>query len=1808
MRHALWLLAGVLCLTGCPDDDGGVGGGGGEQDGTTGTNDATPEDMRPMADAGPDAEVPPTDMAVVPDMAVVTPDMTVLPDQGADMGPLPDMELPPECQVGDTRDCGDCAGGTQACVDGTFGPCVFPAEACNGLDDDCDQQTDEGFAGLGEACNAGVGVCATAGEVVCNGLGDGVVCNAVPGAAQAELCDALDNDCDGTTDEELSQACYGGPDGTENVGVCLGGVQVCADGEFGPCQGAVLPGDEACNGGDDDCDGTTDESMGGAALVEGCYDGPEGTAGQGICRGGQRICQAGAFGPCDGQILPGIEICDLSDNDCNGGVDDRPGGCECIPGEVQGCYSGPAGTAGVGVCVEGRQICNDNGNFGPCEGEVVPQVEICDGADNDCDGDLDDAIEGTGRPCSAGVGACLADGETVCDARQGAVVCNAVAGQPRPEVCNQIDDNCNGTNDEGLGLGDACSVGIGACTANGQVVCNGEGGTTCSARAGQPRAELCNQVDDNCNGQIDDGLGLGEACTVGVGACARQGQRVCDANGQITCSVQPGQPGAEACDSIDNDCDSSVDEGNPGGGQDCNTGVPGVCAAGVRICEGGRFACQQQVQPGAETCDGLDNNCNGNVDESAAGGPLSRACYDGPGGTQGVGLCRGGTQTCAGGQFRACEGQVLPQAEVCDSADNDCNNRVDDLPAGMCVCAPGSTRACYSGPGGTQNVGICRGGMQTCQANGQGYGACQGEVLPGAEICDGRDNDCNNRVDDAAGVGVACTNGVGECRRDGALACNAQNGQLECNARPGNPVAELCDSRDNNCNGQIDDVAGLGDRCTNGQGVCQAAGNQVCDLNRQALVCNAVPGMGGAETCDGEDDDCDGRTDEQVAGVGAACTAGVGECLERGVTVCQGANGIQCGAMASAPEPELCDGLDNNCNGNVDDAPVDVGRACMVGVGACQAPGQTVCVRNSLSCQGNPLPPQFELCNGIDDNCNGQTDENLNCNVFRSCAHAKQQGQNASAIYLIAADGVAANARSVWCDMTTDGGGWTLVGSTLNTTLNDQASDWYLDLVRLDPAAGNVGIWNGLRPLGERFDVRFSCRAAVGGANAPMDVDLSFYDTPWYREFTNGTDADSCFSEANGDAADSKVPARRNNLTSEFRRREDPYGATYLEGEDTCAAVDDFTVDFDDRGMDSDQSDTTDWGEDDSTRKCGASGVAGGQWFVWVRERPRVAVVGLQASVSTLLRNNGILADALAYDANLPPRLTTENYDTLVIGRYATNWPRMTQDLKEALDIFARNGGNIVTEWDGAAIFGQAYDASYLNRAGAPTPLGQHTVRIGGGQLRGNNTPVNLVVPADPVFQGVANPFRAGGATEYFTWLDDAIPAAPGQEFPVLSNLRVLGSFAGGVAAFPNANYGAVYRGRYCGGNALFATFDWEDDPNNAGFGPFLVNLVREANLPAPADLPDACQDSRRNVVMLCGTSQRPLTEFGVTSRILATPAGQCNPGNDVQAMFVTRNGTANLNAAAWRAYVQNGGIIISEFSSSDEVFNAVFAPNPVVAQGARIGGCADNVMPQVLRNGDNSLWQENRFSATAVANAGCGHDLAAYPSITPLGGWDAATVQLAYRDLGKGRVWLVESDWQDTQASMTDASRGLLRYMHLHRAQGAFDRGATFAGVRVNQDIHTYLKRGFQPCLQTPYNSTLPLEGIRDNCVGDVLMMACRRVDNGQLTVAAIGSRAEVLEDVGVGVNSVNAHNGVNWYYSPNRSWGYAPAGAGVNRNSCDTNGGAEGTRMCWHTNNDQITPGYRCGSNLNLNGDATWERVILHRFGDVPVDVVIP
>ena len=259
-----------------------------------------------------------------------------------------------------------------------YGECVVcepGEERCNYKDDDCDGNVDEGQTN------------------VCG------VCGPVP----SDVCNGFDDDCDGTVDEELVREC---------VTACERGIETCLDGAYRSCS-ATQPAEEICDGIDNDCDGNVDEQLECLCTIQDvgnlqpCNEPPL-PCGQGLktcectdptctefrmtqCAA---LCEYVPIGPpedCDPRVGLAVqqEECNAFDEDCDQLLDENL---------TQPCYTGDPDTLFVGVCVPGEAYCNlgvwgndMNGEFRPglCADEVLPQDEICDGADNDCDGEVD---------------------------------------------------------------------------------------------------------------------------------------------------------------------------------------------------------------------------------------------------------------------------------------------------------------------------------------------------------------------------------------------------------------------------------------------------------------------------------------------------------------------------------------------------------------------------------------------------------------------------------------------------------------------------------------------------------------------------------------------------------------------------------------------------------------------------------------------------------------------------------------------------------------------------------------------------------------------------------------------------------------------------------------------------------------------------------------------------------------------------------------------------------------------------------------------------------------------------------------------------------------------------------------------------------------------------------------------------------------------------------------------------------------------------------------------------------------------------
>lgn len=355
--------------------------------------------------------------------------------------------------------------------------------------------------------------------------------------------------------------------------------------------------------------------------------------------------------------------------------------------------------------------------------------------------------------------------------------------------------------------------------------------------------------DDPCVGGespcscLADGKGIG-ACALGVYGCS---------DGEVVCV--PNAPAAEACNGIDDDCNGVTDDQLVDLLVPCSTGAPGLCSEGLTVCESGKIVCDPLYQPSpVEVCDGdgADQNCNGMSDEAdgckCVDGDVI-TCYGGPPGTAGVGTCHAGQSVCEGGLgYGPCLAQQLPQAEVCDGngADEDCDGFADVADDQDCNCIIGTTKACYTGPAGTQKVGICHDGEEVCE-NGKNFGPCFNEQHPEVEVCDGNDvdEDCDGKAD-LKDSECSCLNGTAKpCKTslpgicsDGTSFCVAgQYGQCFPNLTP---TSETCNGEDDNCNGFVDDVD-VGAQAATQTVNCDGAASEFTLVSTPLAACDVVP-------------------------------------------------------------------------------------------------------------------------------------------------------------------------------------------------------------------------------------------------------------------------------------------------------------------------------------------------------------------------------------------------------------------------------------------------------------------------------------------------------------------------------------------------------------------------------------------------------------------------------------------------------------------------------------------------------------------------------------------------------------------------------------------------------------------------------------------------------------------------------------------------------------------------------------------------------------------------------------------------------
>ena len=490
------------------------------------------------------------------------------------------------------------------------------------------------------------------------------------------------------------------------------------------------------------------------------------------------------------------------------------------------------------------------------------------------------------------------------------------------EVCNGIDDNCNGSIDEGFDR-------------------DGDGYTTCNGDCNDGNAqihpgvpEICNNVDDNCNGIVDEGFDAdGDGYTSCGGDCN-------DANAQI-------HPGAtEVCNGIDENCNGSIDEGFDNDGD------------GFTSCGGDCNDSNPLIGPGqAEICNGIDDNCNGSIDEGFldTDGDGLKDCIDPDDDNDGVldaadcapllysvahvpAEALNLTASPASGATQLSWDQV-PEANVYDvyrgqvpvlgwAFQSVClfseaaSPRLTDTqspPVGQFYYyLQAATNTCGEGTLGTGTGGTNRPTTTPCQP--QNRDTDSDSVLDINDNCplvanpsqadqdrDGRGDACDNcptvanpnqHDTDGNGLGDACQ----DADADGFKAdvdCNDHDAAVH----PG--AADICDSKDNDCNGVVDDGYGTGSPCSAGVGACLRTGTVMC-TSTTTSACNALPGQPTTEVCNFRDDDCDGAVDEGFDQDGDGYTSCGGDCNDAVASVHPGA-------------VETFNGVDDDCNGVIDD-------------------------------------------------------------------------------------------------------------------------------------------------------------------------------------------------------------------------------------------------------------------------------------------------------------------------------------------------------------------------------------------------------------------------------------------------------------------------------------------------------------------------------------------------------------------------------------------------------------------------------------------------------------------------------------------------------------------------------------------------------------------------------------------------------------------------------------------------------------------------------------------------------------------------
>ncbi|MGB0591638.1 MAG: MopE-related protein [Myxococcota bacterium] len=674
---------------------------------------------------------------------------------------------------------------------------------------------------------------------------------------------------------------------TENeVGTCMG-ERMCTDDGLTACS-AGMASAEVCDGLDNDCDGIFDEETVGLPC--------ELSNEHGVCEG-LTTCDAATLG-CEGQV-PAPEICDGLDNDCDGEVDED----------------------GTDLDVDGLPDCVDDDDDGDT---YLDDADNCPEVPNPAQSDTD--VDGLGDACDDDD-----DGDTI----------------PDDEDNCPVNPNYEQLDEDGDGQGDVCDG-----DQDGDGIPDGE--DNCPATANPDQDDL-------------DGDGLGDACSD-------------DKDGDGT------PDGADTCPELSNP--DQLDFDGDGQGNACDPDDDGDGDLDISDCAP-LNAAMHHAAP--EVCNGVDDNCNSAIDEEGAQG-CDVYYLDGDG--DGFGQTEQTKCLCQpAGTFSATKGDDCNDAaqtanplaqEMCDGIDNDCDDVADEGGAVGCVnyfedadfdgFGKQDTAECLCGPSGTHTT---KQGGDCDDGNSAAY--------PGAqEVCGGGDEDCDLLTDEVGALGCQTyfKDGDGDgwgnadvkqcaCGPSGVYVASfgGDCDDVDENTNPDKP--EICDFKDNNCNNLTDegqatgcttyfvDSDGDGFAAPDAQSACLCAPNPPFVAQQQG-DCGAFDSAiypGAVEVCDGKDNNCNMQTDE-----GSADTDGDGsaDCMDSDddndgtpdVADCQptnsaipSCNGKQCG--------------EDGCGGSCGQCPA---AGCTQPTAACMSQGRCQTVTNA-----EKSPDSLWTCTGCGD-------------------------------------------------------------------------------------------------------------------------------------------------------------------------------------------------------------------------------------------------------------------------------------------------------------------------------------------------------------------------------------------------------------------------------------------------------------------------------------------------------------------------------------------------------------------------------------------------------------------------------------------------------------------------------------------------------------------------------------------------------------------------------------------------------------------------------------------------------------------------